>query len=278
MSENAGNDSALLLRMESLAKERLILPQEFACPRYDDCQRSRRIKTLPLLNRGNTCSMTYIGRGYGNLVADKSFRLVIIGMDHGYSTEPEDFLRRQSVIEEPGKFNPHYRGVIKTAAALFGSAGQHCFDKCVEKCERVAAEQLQAQCCVLRSIAQPNLVKCASGQGMDCRATTEMFRNCPQHLVEELRELKPDIIVFHGADAKWAFPLAVQSANGKLVPVVEGPIDTDSFPVIYELTLENIHCPVLYLPHPSHGHLGRKWESLMVPALQILRSRSLIPN
>lgn len=221
--------------------------------------------------------MTYIGRDYGNMVADKSFRLVIIGKDHGYSTEPEDFLRRRSVIEQPGKFNPHYRGVIKTAAELFGHAGQHCFNKCVENSECVAAGLLHAQCCVLRSIAQPNLVKCASGQDMDCRATGEMLRNCPQHLVQELLELKPDFIVFHGAEAKWAFPLAVQSANGKLVPVVEGPIDTD-FPIIYELTLKDIHCPVLYLPHPSRGHLRRKWESLMVPALQMLRSRSLIPN
>src|SRR5579859_4770858 len=171
MTENTGNDNTLLLRMESLAKERRILPQEFNCPRYDDCQRSRRIRKLPLLNRGNTCTMTYIGRDYGNLVADESFRLVIIGKDHGYSTEPEDFLRRRSVIEQPGKFNPHYKGVIKTAAALYGHAGQHCFNKCVENSECVPAGLLHAQCCVLRSIAQPNLVKCASGQDMDCRAT-----------------------------------------------------------------------------------------------------------
>ena len=116
-------------QLQQWARDREILPQEFRCAHYDDCQASR--KNIPPLQRGDTCMMSYIGRRYG----DTPYRLAIVGMDHG-EHDGGDFHVRSDRIEaasyqQQGAFNQHYRGVIKTAAAVLGEEGRFCRESLV---------------------------------------------------------------------------------------------------------------------------------------------------
>lgn len=280
-----GPTDNLLSELANWARERRILPEEFACAQYEQCQESRRRRNLPLLDGGKTCTMSYIGRQYGASVAGRTFRLVIVGLDNG-DPDSGNFVQRQEGFEDwyykqQEDFNQHYAGVIRTAAAVWGQAGRHCWENCWKngKASSCAGEKrLDGAKCVLLSFAQPNLVKCVSAPDRDCRATVEMFRYCSRHLVNELNILKPDLVVFHGAPAKWSFPLAIHDEGYKITPVLDGPTDDSEFPVIQQLAAPNFGCIALFLAHPSRGHLERQWKPVVEQALEFLRSRNAIPS
>jgi Uracil DNA glycosylase superfamily len=273
----------LLSRLDEWARERKIWPRQFGCPYYQECQAS--LAEGAKLDGGKTCLMSYVARDYGEPVSGGPFRLVIVGIDHGWrGDKTEDFGGCQRGMEEvlygggQGKnFNPHYRGVIRTAAAVLGQSGRHCLGACYERKECAGDRCPQDARCVLRSFAQPNLVKCAPGPDMASKSTTTMLNRCARHLVSELEILRPDLLVFHGRPARWAFPWALQTEKcGTLAPLPESPTH-DDFPVIQELTATGYKCPVLFLPHPSRGGLDRQWESVVEPALKLLRSKGAIP-
>lgn len=272
----------LLKGLTTWARQRKILPREFECPNYAKCNGPR--GSRPPLDRGNTCLMSYVGREYGEPVSGKAFRLAIVGLDHGNGKYGgHDFAERQQGIEESyyddrQVFNPHYKGVIRTAAAILGEAGHYCLANCWKegRKSRCAGDARDGKRCALRSFAQPNLVKCVSAENMTCRATPDMFRLCSRHLVHELGSLRPDVAVFHGAAARWAFRCAVQDEGHRLAPVLEGP-EAGDFSVIQELTGAGWRCFVVFLAHPSLGHLDRQWERVVEPALKWLRSERVIP-
>jgi Uracil DNA glycosylase superfamily len=278
----------LLPRLEQRARELRILPQEFECPDYMECQASRDPRELPPLKRGKSCTMTYIGRQYGHPISGSAFRLVIAGMDHGGVKLPDqpdyvDFTARRTEIESAyyvgkTKFNPHYRGVIRTAAAMMGRAGNHCLEECWSN--RICAGDARGteEPCALLSFAQPNLVKCAASEKMmACKATPEMFRNCSKNLIHELAVLRPGILVFHGSSARQTFSTAVRDQGGSLKPVEGGP-DHRQMAVIFQLSFDGFQCCVLFLSHPSHGWLDRQWKSVAEPALKWLRAGRHIPQ
>jgi hypothetical protein len=276
--------STLISELERWARDRQVLPQEFKCPHYDCCQESRLCRSYPLLDGGKTCQMSYVGREYGSAVSGKAFRLVIVGMDHADSnsgeTNGKDFVECQSAIEDcyygsdTNKFNPHYAGVIRTAAAILGQTGQYCMENCWKKRKCAGDKRPSDTRCVLRSFAQSNLVKCVNAPNRNCLATPEMYRRCSGHLVQELEVLKPDVVVFHGVDARYYFATAVQDAGQKLERCPEGPADQHG-PVIWELAAKS-QCFVLFLLHPSRGWLDRQW-SVVEQALEWLRLRRVIP-
>jgi hypothetical protein len=53
-------------------------------------------------------------------------------------------------------FNGHYRGVVKTAAAVFGQIGLRCLRDCSRSC---VGDHEPDGICVLRSFVQANLAK-----------------------------------------------------------------------------------------------------------------------
>lgn len=276
-------DTNIVDNLTEWAKDRHILPETFECPKYSECQDSRKSRKFQLLDRGNTCMMSYVGSEYGGTVSGKSFRLAIVGLDHG-DTDGGDFDARQSGIEDwyyvrREAFNPHYQGVIRTAAVIVGRAGEHCLKKCQKRC--AGDTKVKGEKCVLRMFAQPNLVKCVAAANRACKATGVMYRNCSRHLIHEFDVLKPDVVVFHGAPARWAFPLAAQDEGRKISPVLPGPFDTvdeSEFPVLQRLSGGAFDCLLLFLAHPSRGHLARQWNKVVEPALTFLRAQGSIPS
>lgn len=277
-------NAELLEKLDKWASGRKIWPKSFDCPHYKECQAS--LSENAKLEGGKTCLMSYVGKEYGAADSGVPFRLVIVGIDHGWRGEqPEDFGGCQTGMEDAlygdGKgtnFNPHYSGVIRTAAAILGYTGRHCLEVCYERNECVGDRRPPGERCLLRLLAQPNLVKCAPGRDMATKSTTMMLNRCSRHLVSELEVLRPDLLVFHGGSARWALPWALQTEKaGTLTPFPESPMD-DDFPVIHELSGKGYKSLVLFLAHPSRRHLAKQWKSIVVPSLKLLRSRRYIPS
>jgi uracil-DNA glycosylase len=98
-----------------------------------------------------------------------------------------------------------------------------------------------------------------------------MRHNCAHHLIEELKLLRPNLVVFHGVNAREAVRAAI--APHVLRPIKE--IKDTRGPVIYEW--QDLSAHLLFLNHPSYNNLEKQWEPVVVPALDYLRARRLIP-
>lgn len=274
-------DTELLSRLDDWARERHIWPLDFHCPHYEECKGS--IKGLPTLQGGSTCSMSYVGKDYGQPVGGKPFKLVFVGIDRGWKRGGEGFAEAREGCEKAfyggaDKFNPHYLGVIRTAAVIFGQAGQYCLSRCFQQKKCDGDKRPDGERCVLRSFAQPNLAKCAPAtEDMRSRATDLMLMKCAGHLVSELEILKPNLVVFHAADARWCFAPAVEKKGWHLSPVGAGPADRLG-PVIHVLKANDFESHILFLHHPARGGLGRQWVPVVEPALTFLRSERAIPG
>lgn len=245
-------------KLAAWTRSAAIDPECFACVHSVECQASCKGTLEPM--------MTYVGRSYGSRL-----RMALVGMDHG---EPERATveQRQAGItrsyqELRCNFNPHYRGVVRTAGACLGAFGRSCREECLKRCRGRGAN------CVLDVIAQPNLVKCVPNTVHNRTSlTTDVMRhNCAGHLVAELKILQPSFIVFHGVKARGAFLPAL----GTGATAVSDICDRHG-PVIYRSAELDAH--LLFLDHPSRGWLERQWGAVVEPALRWLRERDVIPN
>jgi hypothetical protein len=227
---------------------------------------------------GKHCLMSYVGRDYGRPGVFP--RLVLVGIDHRDQISG-DFMHRRSGIEHAWQnggekaFNPHYGGVARTAAAVFGGEAEFCQTMCRDICKksRVPFDLVRPRpFCVLDRIAQPNAVKCVSelATNANCKATKTMWDKCAHHLVAELKILRPEVVVFHGAPIKTPVTKAIK----ELEPIKVAGIGPD--PVLYRWPAVGAH--LLYLHHPARGHLDRQWDTVVVPALNYLRAENLIPD
>jgi hypothetical protein len=274
-------ETSMMLQLESWARNQGILPtaRDFACPNYDDCQASLGQRPPDqLLNRERTCLMSNVGRLY----YEQAFRLVTVGMDHRDRDNWGDFKKRQSGIEnwfyhEKHRFNEHYAGVIRTAAAVMGRTGEFCLANCLTTEKKWGGQCFgSSNTCLLLRIAQPNLVKCVAAKGADCKATENMRRNCSRFLHSELELLDPQLVVFHGVDSKEPFLSAVREA-GQTIAQVDDATPTGQKTVLYEMRGRHNYL-VLFLAHPSRYQLAAQWASVVEPTLKWLRSHEKIPK
>jgi hypothetical protein len=267
------SNDALLENLNKWAREHAhIYPDVSTCRFYHECN------AHGILN-GKHCMMIYVGREYG--APGVVPRLVVVGMDHG---EPVagSFTDRQSGIEHwyqnghgaQDGFDRHYAGVVKTAAAVLGYT--EC-NSCVENgmCQKSRAPSRR---CVIDCIAQPNVVKCVSDLARDrnCKATSTMWGNCAHHLVEELKILRPGLVVFHGVDAGWSVRNAIKPDVLHAIEP-ERIINRKGEPMLYEWPVLGAH--LLFLYHPSsRGRVAdQEWDKTAVPALDYLRRNGHIP-
>jgi hypothetical protein len=221
--------------------------------------------------------MSYIGREYG-----QTFRIVLVGMEpvsEGSKFEYEDFSKCRKGTEElfyeaKEQFNPHYRGIVRTASAVLGDQGTYCRETCAKVGRCSGANRTDTRC-VLLGIAQANLVKCAPDKNdRSAAATPVMRRNCQRHLLTELETLKPGLVVFHFANARWDI---LESEGWNLTKLADATEDSYGA-VIKVLKTPNLECPLLFLHHPARNGLEKQWRGVVEPALRFLRSRNLIPS
>jgi hypothetical protein len=268
------NNDALIAELNRWARnDAQIEPSAWKCSYYGDCKAS----LDGFLDPGTGCQMSYIGRRYRSDTIDESFSLMLVGIDHGEKGGADYSECRQGIEDwyQIGgtKFNPDYKGVVKIASNIFGRAGQYCSGNCSKTC-RKSTDPDFAQC-VIDRICRANSVKCTPSNttSRKSRATWNMKQNCAHHLLDEIRIVKPDLIVFQGVDARFVVRPEF-AACGLDLKAVGGICDRHG-PVIYES--KALGTRLLFLYHSAYGHLDRQWKSVVVPALDYLRDQNVIP-
>lgn len=270
------NEKALRKLVSWSRSEAQIHPENFDCEFYDKCNAS----TGSALGRGSGCMMSYVGRQYGSNAIDEGFRLMIVGIDHG-AIGGGTFEERRDQVEgyhqngDVVSFNQHYRGVVKTAAAVFGKSGEPCWKNCRVSCQK--SRSPEALHCVIDRIVQPNNVKCTpmDTKNATSRATWTMKTNCTHHLASELKLLKPKLVVFHGAGARWSVLPELKACGLDMEPIVIPGIGEGYGPILYRS--KHLNADFLFLHHPSRGWLDRQWDNVVEPAFTFLRNENIIP-
>lgn len=271
------DNEMLMASLMSWARDEEIYPPVFNCRYYGECKAS----VGGALPPGDTCMMSYVGRRYGSSVPGEEFRLVLVGIDHGEKVWGtfEDRRNRVEGDHQNGcasYFRAHYKGVVRTAAAIFGHTGDSCRRKCTKVCQK-SRDPEAAPHCVIDRIVQPNLVKCVRGDIKDARtkSTGTMMANCARHLASELKRLRPGLVVFHGTGSKESTVRAFVACALDMEAVEGVPADRHGPSVLYKS--EALSAYVLFLHHPSYDWLGKQWKPVVEPALNYLRSRGIIP-
>ncbi len=269
------NIDALMAELNRWARENArIDPNAFDCGHYDSCNAS----AGGALWRGEGCQMSYVGRHYGSDAAGEAFRLMLVGIDHGEKGGADfDGQRRgiESSYQDGGKnFNPDYKGVVKTAATIFGGAGQYCREMCTKACQKW--RNPTAAQCVIDRIARANSVKCTPEETVNraSRAKWPMKVNCVHHLISEIRLLEPKLVVFHEAPARYFVLPALKSCSLDYDPI--GDIRDAHGSVLYKSRALSTH--LLFLYHSSRNNLAKQWEPIVVPVIRYMRENGIVPT
>jgi|SRR6185295_145332 len=121
--------------LDRWAANRNLLPNALRCDVYAKCNES----TGNQLRSGGTVCMSYIGSLYRQIDFSPTVRIVLVGKEHRpYDYDGgADFVERQRGITEQhqiekNRFNQYYAGVVRTAAAVLGSA-TNCLS-CITHC------------------------------------------------------------------------------------------------------------------------------------------------
>ena len=166
-------------KLRELYDRRKIGVSKFACEHLACCKAAAKPRCL---TKG---AEAHVGEKYG-----KPIRLVVISLDTGGDPKEEygeALLERRKTIqaETYDCANPHMKGTIETLWHLYGR------DK--------------SESDLLKRFAMTNSAKCSGkDESKTSMVPDKLYKNCKEHGLAELKELKPQLIVTQGAKARVA--------------------------------------------------------------------------
>jgi hypothetical protein len=204
----------------------------------------------------------YVGELYGEPI-----KLVVVSLDtggYGEGALGDCLIRRRNAVMERHA-NPHMKGTIKVLAALYGHEGETD---------------------LLKRFAMINCAKCA-GRDLDkSMIPGELYANCREYGMEELRLLTPDLIITQGKKARELLKMEefVTGDIDKYIPrlkwdgtSVRSWIATQASEYLRFTRIGDSAVIVMQTPHPS-ARQGQwpLFERTMLPTLAHL-IRQMLP-
>jgi len=188
---------------------------------------------------------SYIGSKYGS-----PFNIVVVCLDPGKDSKSFEERRIQNEGSSPD--NPHMRGTQKTLGALLAN-------------EEIGEEELFSH------YAMVNSCKCFPNDGTMNRAPDDFFVNCRKFINEEIRLLKPDILITQGNQAINAVAAYMPKRKKKtfyhnianeMMEKYPGYFPKSYFDYLIEkyfryVEIDNCLVPTICPPHPSDRY--GKW-------------------
>jgi hypothetical protein len=161
------------------------------------------------------------------------------------------------VKDEDRNWNPHYKGCIWTAAALFSL-------KCATDCTNRCAQKPECECALLHFVQADVLKDLPRNQIDRTFRQTARVKAAMKDLVSEINEIKPRVIVVHGVPihAKFKHFVAKQKV---------GNVNKHA----WEVQFQNVPFStfVAFFRHPSRGWLERDWERIILPTIDAIRTK-----
>jgi uracil-DNA glycosylase family 4 len=224
--------------IKRLYQRQHILPsahqKDFRCSHLDDCSGSR-----SELCTGN---WPYIGAHYGEArVSGRRLRILFIAMERGGKSSYESFSQTQRGfrIYAEGLKNPHMGGTAQIMKFLVDNNKQ---------------SQLHT-----RQFALTNAVKCVEATGsQQSSSTATMISKCSEHLTEEIKCLKPHLVITQGCHPSQTI---VELFHPKCVKRFRGQAGKAEVRLGEHL---GYHFVILTTPHPAHKP-GWAWKNGPLP-------------
>jgi hypothetical protein len=245
-------------------------PDNFTCCFLELCKRHRLVD-------GKQCCNSYVAPGYSATPDD--FRIAVVGMEHGSKAFETHESRRELILRayciadrEQSSFNGHYEGVVRIAAAIFGESAKDCASGCTTICQRYKS-------CVINRIAQPNLVRCTPIDQTDStsRSSSEMKHNCSLHLLEELKILRVQLVIFQGG-GKGTRKIVTDTwgkvRRMKLTGLLRDGNAADDY-ILYHAQEESMH--ILFTYHGGRHRLAGQWPKVQ-KWIAYMREEGIIPT
>jgi hypothetical protein len=197
-------------------------------------------------------------------------RVMFVGLDHGERRSFNAIERRNSVIDwwEKHPFKDHYQGCIWVAAELLRTC---CRLYCQGGCVKVSDPNSD---CALRRFSQTNAVRCVGNvQSNMTFRNQSMVRECVRLVFEDIRLLRPQVIVLQGRNRQTghlqeSFLAEARKQRGSC----DNSLDFAGAAVT-DLRLDHQQIIVASLRHPSHGWLKRDWDKVILPVLGEINRR-----
>ena len=235
--------------LRRLYDDRKIGVSKFSCCYLESCKAAAKPRSL---SKG---AEAHVGDKYGDPI-----RLVVVSLDTGGSAEDEfgeDLLKRREAIQAVtygAKTNPHMKGTIETLRHLY---------------------RRKPDSDLLQRFAMINSAKCSGKDNNASMVPDKLYKNCRDHGLAELKELKPQLVVTQGAKARDLLDCRCidQKEIRKYVPsLMWGDVDVRSWictQVKEHLKYwKNGDIPVLQCPHPSARQgQWRRFRRTMLPTL-----------
>lgn len=226
------------------------------CPNIDSCSTN-----MPVC--GHRYSVARLGCNYGNTEKPKVLFVGKEGTDSPGKIDPSFIKEPASLSDDVRPDNWHYFGTIYTAAAFLSNYSTNDADQ-INKHALLPFNDLRHDFCLT------NYYKCAfkkeedEEKYHDVGTNIQMRKNCVRILLDEIKALRPDIIVIQGKfchssfwDKKGLLSFASAEWNQKLIPEYNISITK------YKRT-NGSYFYVLWSYHPC-AH-GRRWFNTL-PAL-----------
>jgi len=169
------------------------------CSDFDKCSNLKN-KDLCFWTGG----VAHVGSKYDFAIKGKVFRIVVTGIDYGEEGLKSLEERRKSIEEDCAsdmQRNKHMKGTADVLKTIF-------------EIEKEDNNEFIEGNHVFEMFALVNYLKCSvthksnqvkKGKVSSTASTNLMYRNCSFHYLEEIKILKPSIIIFQGTKAPKAF-------------------------------------------------------------------------
>ncbi len=224
-------------RLRALYRKIHIVPaprRSFECPKLKSCAR---------VSHGGliTGTWAYVGTAYGQArVSGRRVRILFVAMDRGgHPGDPVDLASTQRdfrcAAEDRLNANAHMGGVHLIMRALVEDEDPKVF---------------------ARQFALTNAVKCRRATGT-MRATRDkaIVGNCAEHLREEIKALRPTLIITQGAHPSSTVRNLKQFSRGPVAKYSNGATENAREAQIFY----SKKCILLTTPHPARLN-GLRWK------------------
>ena len=214
---NAAATRRRIAALRQYVEGNLLRRDQFVCPHYDECLRSRRPG-----DEFREGTMSHVGKHYDLRLDGQPLRIVVVGQESGWPKDAHGqlFARRVTLDDRykqvhdvsgiqrryyaesgfPGR-NPHMRGTTSALRVLLGKELGSDYDGEVVRPANGRPFHL------FDAFALVNRLLCSAGPAHSSQGhpTRTMLSNCDIHFGATMRILEPTLVILQGkAVAKWA--------------------------------------------------------------------------
>lgn len=229
---------------------------EFGCPMKEDCRVAAALNGVENFVFAPRTEGVYVSKYYadGEYKGDRIPRIVVISLS---VPRPDISTAKNETSSQTKKVqNYHWPETLMTVRSLLYPF--------------ISPEKFPKPELVEKLFVHLRTAKCCSNAGGGNQEPRQVYENCGGYLGEEVRILKPDVIITQGNYAHWQAEKHVFEKNAANIMVEEVEGIDDSIVRLVNLKEDNrsVYWLRTRFPTPLYGHM-KKWHEQAGPEVKV---------